>query len=42
VPYRPNLILAEWLGLRVQDYPGDHVGYVTDPGFAAALRKDLL
>lgn len=42
VPYRPNLILAEWLGLRVQDYPGDHIGYVTDPGFAAALRKDLL
>lgn len=42
VPYRPNLILAEWLGLRVHDYPGDHIGYVTEaPGFAAALRTDL-
>ena len=37
VPYRPNLILAEWLGLRVQDYPGDHIGDVTEPaGFAAS------
>jgi hypothetical protein len=43
VPYRPNLILAEWLGLRVHDYPGDHIGYATEPaGFASALRKDLL
>lgn len=42
VPYRPNLILAEWLGLRVHDYPGDHIGYATEPaGFAAALRADL-
>lgn len=42
VPYRPNLILAEWLGLRVHDYPGDHIGYVTEPeGFAASLRADL-
>jgi pimeloyl-ACP methyl ester carboxylesterase len=42
VPYRPNLILAEWLGLRVHDYPGDHIGYVTEAaGFATALRTDL-
>jgi pimeloyl-ACP methyl ester carboxylesterase len=42
VPYRPNLILAEWLGLRVHDYPGDHIGYVTQPAeFAASLRSDL-
>jgi pimeloyl-ACP methyl ester carboxylesterase len=42
VPYRPNLILAEWLGLHVHDYPGDHIGYVTEPaGFATALRADL-
>jgi acetyltransferase/esterase len=42
VPYRPNLILAQWLGLPVHDYPGDHIGYVTEaPGFAAALRADL-
>ena len=43
LPYRPNLILAEWLGLAVHDYPGDHIGYVTEPaGFASALRADLL
>jgi len=42
VPYRPNLILAEWLGLRVHDYPGDHIGYVTEPAeFAATLSADL-
>jgi len=36
LPYRPNLVLAERLGLEVVDFPGDHVGYITDPvGFAA-------
>jgi hypothetical protein len=29
VPYRPNLVLAERLGLAVSDFPGDHTGYAT-------------
>ena len=33
VPHRPNLILAEWLGLRGHDHPA--------AGFATARRSDL-
>ena len=42
VPYRPNLVLAEQLGLKVVDFPGDHTGYTYDPaGFAARLLEVL-
>jgi pimeloyl-ACP methyl ester carboxylesterase len=42
MPYLPNLVIAERLGTRVVDMPGDHVGYVTRPAeFAAALRDVL-
>lgn len=40
-PYRPNLVIGERLGLKVEDVPGDHVGYVsrreTFPAALAAL-----
>jgi hypothetical protein len=29
MPYRPNLVLADLLGLTVIDFPGDHIGYIT-------------
>jgi acetyltransferase/esterase len=42
LPYRPNLVLAERLGLKVVDFPGDHTGYAADPaGFAARLIEVL-
>jgi pimeloyl-ACP methyl ester carboxylesterase len=41
-PYRPNLTLAERLGLKVVDFPGDHTGYVIEPvGFASRLAEIL-
>jgi len=41
-PYRPNLVLAERLGLKVVDFPGDHTGYAVDPaGFAARTLEVL-
>jgi pimeloyl-ACP methyl ester carboxylesterase len=41
-PYRPNVVLAERLGLDVCHLPGGHVGYVTHPvEFAAALAGRL-
>ena len=41
-PYRPNLVLAERLGLEVVDFPGDHIGYATYPvEFAAQLHDKL-
>ena len=30
MPYLPNLVLAERLGLDVIDFAGDHIGYVTE------------
>jgi hypothetical protein len=38
-PYRPNMVLAERLGLTVVDFPGDHVGYGSH---AAAFADQLL
>ncbi|WP_117210211.1 alpha/beta hydrolase [Allorhizocola rhizosphaerae] len=41
-PYRPNVALAERLGLPMWHLPGGHVGYVTHPvEFAAALTGRL-
>jgi len=41
-PYRPNLTLAERLGRKVVDFPGDHTGYVIEPvGFASRLAEIL-
>jgi pimeloyl-ACP methyl ester carboxylesterase len=38
VPYRPNAVLAERLGIPLVEFPGGHVGYVTHPeDFAARL-----
>jgi pimeloyl-ACP methyl ester carboxylesterase len=40
LPYRPNLVLAERLGLEVVDFPGDHIGYAFHPAeFAAQLSQ---
>jgi hypothetical protein len=42
VPYRPNLALADRLGLAVAEFPGDHVGFVTYPAdFAERLAEVL-
>jgi acetyltransferase/esterase len=42
MPYKPNLVLAEQLGLSVVDFPGDHIGYVTRPSeFAPQLGAIL-
>jgi pimeloyl-ACP methyl ester carboxylesterase len=42
LPYRPAAWLAERFGTQVVDFPGDHVGYVTQPvEFAAKLRAVL-
>ncbi|TDW17780.1 alpha/beta hydrolase [Kribbella kalugense] len=41
-PYRPNVVLAEQLGLSVVDFPGDHIGYgARAPEFAVQLRELL-
>lgn len=43
VPYRPNVVLAERLGLQVVDFPGGHIGYVTDPvSFASRLLEVMV
>ncbi|WP_308198351.1 alpha/beta fold hydrolase [Actinomadura terrae] len=43
VNYRPNVELAERLGLEVVDFPGGHLGYVTQPhAFAAQLATAVL
>jgi len=42
LPYRPNEVLAQRLGLSIVDFPGDHVGYLSHPQeFAAALTDAL-
>jgi pimeloyl-ACP methyl ester carboxylesterase len=42
LPYRPNLVLAERLGLSVVEFPGDHIGYAEEPdAFAARLTEVL-
>ncbi len=41
--YRPNLVLAERLGLEVVDFPGDHIGYLSHPAeFAVRLAGVLM
>ncbi|NMH80003.1 alpha/beta hydrolase [Pseudonocardia xinjiangensis] len=42
MPYRPNLVLAERLGLQVVDFVGDHVGYATHPAEFASQLGALL
>jgi pimeloyl-ACP methyl ester carboxylesterase len=41
-PYRPNLVIADRLGLEVVDFPGDHVGYMTHPAEFATQLAPLL
>ncbi|MFF4080888.1 alpha/beta fold hydrolase [Streptomyces sp. NPDC001777] len=42
VTYRTSVALAELLGVRPAEFPGDHAGFLEDPnGFAEALRKTL-
>jgi pimeloyl-ACP methyl ester carboxylesterase len=41
-PYRPNVVLAERLGLEVVEFPGGHIGYATQPAaFAEQLASVL-
>jgi pimeloyl-ACP methyl ester carboxylesterase len=42
LPYLPNLVLAERLGLEVTDFPGDHVGYIPHAVAFAAQLGNLL
>lgn len=42
MPYRPNTVLGERLGLPVNDFPGGHVGYATHPVRFAARLAELL
>jgi pimeloyl-ACP methyl ester carboxylesterase len=42
LPYLPNVVLAEKLGVEVVEFPGDHLGYTRHPAeFAAQLHKVL-
>jgi hypothetical protein len=42
IPYRPNLILAERLGQPVYDFPGGHLGYMTNAvAFSVRLNEVL-
>ncbi|PXX71015.1 TetR family transcriptional regulator [Nocardia tenerifensis] len=41
-PAQPNTVLAEHLGLEVVEFPGDHVGYVTEADTFAAQLDQLL
>jgi pimeloyl-ACP methyl ester carboxylesterase len=42
LPYRPNEVLSDRLGLDVVEFPGDHLGYLRHPvEFAATLRAVL-
>ncbi|MER5614270.1 alpha/beta hydrolase [Streptomyces sp. NPDC002215] len=42
ITYRTSVVLAELLGTRPVEFPGDHAGFLGDPtGFAEALRKSL-
>ncbi|WP_433557496.1 alpha/beta fold hydrolase [Pseudonocardia xinjiangensis] len=42
MPYHPNLVLADRLGLQVVDFVGDHVGYATHPAEFASQLGALL
>jgi pimeloyl-ACP methyl ester carboxylesterase len=42
ITYRTSTVLAELLGARPVEFPGDHAGFLGDPkGFAEALRRTL-
>ncbi|MFD5500901.1 alpha/beta fold hydrolase [Streptomyces sp. NPDC127061] len=42
ITYRTSTVLAELLGTRPVEFPGDHAGFLGDPkGFADALRNTL-
>lgn len=42
IPHRPNLVLAERLGLEPMIFPGGHAGYTSDPAPFADRLADLL
>lgn len=42
MPYKPNVVLGEKLGLPVVEFPGGHVGYATHPDAFAAQLTGLL
>jgi pimeloyl-ACP methyl ester carboxylesterase len=43
LPYRTTIALAERLGTRVVEFPGDHVGFLTHPhAFADAIRDEVV
>lgn len=42
LPYLPNIVLAERLGVEVAEFPGNHIGYARHPAeFAARLHEVL-
>jgi pimeloyl-ACP methyl ester carboxylesterase len=41
-PYRPNVVLAERLGLNVVEFPGGHIGYATHQLAFAEQLADVL
>jgi pimeloyl-ACP methyl ester carboxylesterase len=42
MPYRPNTVIAERLGINIVDFPGGHTGYMEHPAeFAAQLAEVL-
>lgn len=42
LPYRPNLVLSERLGVPIAEFPGGHIGYLTHSAeFAVALSTVL-
>jgi pimeloyl-ACP methyl ester carboxylesterase len=42
LPYRPAALLAERFGTQLVDFPGDHIGYATQPVEFAAKLRDVL
>jgi acetyltransferase/esterase len=42
VPYRPNTVLSERLGVPLAEFPGGHVGYLTNPEEFAARLVEVL
>ncbi|GAA3393174.1 alpha/beta fold hydrolase [Cryptosporangium minutisporangium] len=42
LPYRPNQVLASRLNLSIAEFPGAHVGYLTDPDEFATVTRAVL
>lgn len=42
LPHRPNLVLAQRLGVAISEFSGGHIGFVTHPNEFAARLAELL